>query len=173
MDASKFDAVTERLSGLLSRRRSLGALAALGLGVGFHIDDATAKRKKKKKKKNGSKDNPPPSSPCSDCSPCETCVNDVCQPITDLTACGADHVCLHGACARQCTVLGPECGASASCTTAMQPFTSMCGMNDAALCSQPDCTSSADCPRGRVCALWSCPGSIGAATAICVRVAQI
>ena len=55
MDVETFDAATQRLAGLLSRRRSLGVLAALGLSTGLLASDADAKKKHKKKKKKGNK----------------------------------------------------------------------------------------------------------------------
>ncbi|MFT4040384.1 MAG: hypothetical protein QM692_19545 [Thermomicrobiales bacterium] len=44
LDTKQFDAATQRLSRLLTRRHSLGALAALGPGATLLADDAAAKK---------------------------------------------------------------------------------------------------------------------------------
>src|SRR5688572_4970879 len=51
MDAGQFDALTARMSGHLTRRRSLGLLGILGVTTTSVVHDADAKKRKKKKKK--------------------------------------------------------------------------------------------------------------------------
>lgn len=54
MDANRFDVITAHLATPLSRRRSAGLLALLGLGS-LVADDAEARRRRKKKKKKNKK----------------------------------------------------------------------------------------------------------------------
>lgn len=66
MDDSAFDAATQRVPALLSRRRSLGLLSVLGLGAGLMAEDAEAKKRRKtkhKKKRNKKKKRPSPPTP--------------------------------------------------------------------------------------------------------------
>lgn len=51
MDATRFDHLTRTFGALISRRRSLGLLVALGLGVAFDEVEAKKRRRKKKKQK--------------------------------------------------------------------------------------------------------------------------
>ena len=109
MDDAAFDTATRRVPALLSRRRSLGLLSALGLGAGLLTGDAGAKKRRKKKKKNKKGDKT-----CTGCTVCETCVNGVCQPVADGTTCGTGAVCRHNVCGKTCTSNG-ECPAGKTC----------------------------------------------------------
>jgi len=88
MDASRFDTATQRVSGLLTRRRGLGLLAALGVSLAWQGDEARARKRKtgnNRKKKQ-----------CK-CAECSTCVKGKCRPVADRTAC-SDGACVNGTC---------------------------------------------------------------------------
>ena len=89
MDDSGYDIATQRLSRLLSHRRSLVVLAGLGLSAGILADDADARHKKHNNRKKKF---------CK-CSACSRCVKGKCKPVADGTACGTNGVCSHNVCA--------------------------------------------------------------------------
>lgn len=87
MDASQLNTATQRVSGLLTRRRGLGLLAALGVSLALEVDAVNArKRKKGGNKKRFCK-----------CAACSRCVNGKCQPAGDGTTCSTG-VCISGTC---------------------------------------------------------------------------
>jgi hypothetical protein len=144
MDAETFDAATQRLSGLLLRRRSLGGLAALGVSMGLRADGVDAKKKKKKK----------PCPPCvgrkkgkckkalADGTPCATgtCKGGQCVRCADPARpnfCAATNSCLP-ACANN-QVFSPE-----TCTCACAPATCCnCTGPTASFCSESQPTGEA------------------------------
>lgn len=151
MDDAAFDTATRRVPALLSRRRSLGLLSALGLGAGLLTGDAGAKKRRKKKKKNKKGDKT-----CTGCTVCETCVNGVCQPVADGTTCGTSAVCRHNVCGKTCTSNG-ECPAGKSCLdSSADDQANMCVTDGFGLCAQTDCTDDASCPAGSICGNRNC-----------------
>lgn len=88
MDVSRFDTETRRVSELLTRRRGLGLLAALGVSLALEANDASAGKRKKRgnKKKKQCK-----------CAECSTCVKGKCRPVADRTECSAG-ACVNGMC---------------------------------------------------------------------------
>lgn len=88
MDASRFDTATQRVSGLLTRRRGLGLLSALGVSLAMGSNDASAGKRKKgnNRKKKFCK-----------CSACSRCVKGKCLPADDGTTCSTG-VCINGTC---------------------------------------------------------------------------
>jgi hypothetical protein len=124
VDSDQFDALAERLSAHLTRRRSLGVLGLLGLAGAVSRDDASGKRKKKKKKGKGGKKKPKPTTPqppttqppttqpptCGSCGACRECQQGACVAVADGTSCGAGNVCDSGACrALRCGDPGQDC----------------------------------------------------------------
>jgi hypothetical protein len=180
MDDSAFDAATQRLSSLLTRRRSLSVLVAAGLGAGLLADEGEAKKKKGKKGKKGkgnkgNKGNQgiqPPVIPCTDCTVCETCVNGACQPVADNTSCGSGAVCRHGACGKTCAeFVDGQCPAGTGCgRSALPGQTNVCTMISDDQCAQSACTSDANCSRGMICANRLCNGGISSKL-VCRQVA--
>ncbi|MFT4038356.1 MAG: hypothetical protein QM692_09270 [Thermomicrobiales bacterium] len=167
MDASQFDAATQRLTGLLTRRRGLGLVAALGVSAMLATSEADAKRKKKKKKH---KKKPQPVCTCPACS---TCVGGVCQPVADGVTCGADSFCLNQVCARSCTedlnAGGSDCPAGSVCAGTLIPQEpDFCSTDADAVCPNPDCTSTASCAAGQACVSVFCDG--GALVKRCVTI---
>ena len=163
MEDSAFDAVTQRLTRLLSRRRSLGLLAGASLGTALLNGEVEARKKHKKHKKH--KKTPtttPQPKTCTGCTACETCVNGVCQPLAEGAACGANGACTRGACAQRCAS-SDDCPDDATYTCA-RPFPydvvlpSVCAKVVATTCVQDECASSASCPAGQVCGRWICEG---------------
>ena len=89
MATDRFDALTARLAGGLTRRRGLGLLAALGAAT-LAADPAAGKHKKKKHKKK---------KPCGGaCGSCQACVNGACAQLADGVACPGNGACLAGVC---------------------------------------------------------------------------
>jgi hypothetical protein len=105
MDDHRFDALTTRLASGLSRRRSLGLLAGLGMGAGVLGDEAAGKRKKKKKKK--------------PCPPCVGRKKGKCKKrLVDGTACTGG-TCRGGQCLRCADPARPNfCASTDSCLPA-------------------------------------------------------
>lgn len=179
MDASRFDAATQRFSTHVSRR-SLGALAALGIGAGLIAEDAGARKKVKNKCKGG----------CPSCRVCKkqgkkkkcvmapngtscdggTCQGGACAPAT----------CKPGTCAslgKTCGPVNDGCGGTLACGTCGMGTTPTCGNGTCTICanaclstcpycmSRPDgssicgtstltncnefCTQDGDCPADR------------------------
>ena len=87
MDASKFDTATQRVARLLTRRRGLGLLAALGVSLALDGNDASARKRKKGGNKNKF---------CK-CAECSMCVKGKCRPVEDRTGCSAG-ACFNGTC---------------------------------------------------------------------------
>jgi hypothetical protein len=160
VNEKQFDDLANRLSVNLNRRRGLGLLGLAGITSFGLVDEAVAKRKKKKKKK-GKKKNPPTTAPpttppttpdprCAACSTCETCVNGECRRKADGTSCGPGAICAQGSCATSCTVSGNQCPNDQSifCPGVAQP--QVC-IDIADICEASVCTTSVDCPTGKIC----------------------
>jgi hypothetical protein len=117
METDRFDALTTRLAQGLTRRRSLGLLAALGAATSLAADAGARKHHKKKHgKKHKPKTTPPPCGGA--CGECEACFNDACTQVANGTTCGSGQCfagdCLtcsggkvpaEGLCARPCTTI--------------------------------------------------------------------
>lgn len=172
MDESRFDKTAQRVSDLLSRRRTLGTLATLGLGAGLLFDDAGAKKKKKKKNKgkgtSSTTTTVPPQRQCTNCALCERCVDGSCQPLADGEACGTGGVCFEGACAKRCTTFN-DCASpnhSISCQTPLgTTLPQICTLPDSAPCNAATCGTTAQCPSGEICGIVGCgtpEGPVGA-----------
>lgn len=170
MDAPSFDAATQRLSHLMSRRRGLGLLAALGLGASLSAEDVHGKKRKKKRNKNKNKnknDNTPQPPPA-------------CVPESQATTCGGrcgswKNNCGKTVACSQCPG-GQKCSSNGSCmnTAACDnanncPGVCQCSFpnteGDKACienllvpgCPTDTCESTADCPTGFSC--LTCPFS--------------
>lgn len=118
MQTDRFGALTTSLARGLSRRRSLGLLAALGAAATLASDAEAGKHKKKHKKK--------PKKPCGGaCGDCQACFNGACAQVADGAACSSgqcfDGTCLtcpggkvpaEGLCATPCTSQG-DCATGA------------------------------------------------------------
>lgn len=153
MDSAHFDALTARLAAPLTRRRSVGLLAILGLGGFIATDDASA-RKHKKKHKRAKRPTCTPNcdrricgsdgcgGTCGTCPSCQECQGGVCVLNANGTACGdACHECQGGACVARAD--GTTCGAD-SCQTCQG---GQCVAKlDSAPC--PEASPAGQCRRG-------------------------
>ena len=162
MDESRFDFATQRVHDLLTRRRTLGTLAALSLGTALLADDADAKKKKKKKKQKGKPSTTtttPPQPQCTNCTLCEKCVNGSCQPLADGEACGTGGVCFDGACAKRCANFGDCVSPNHSISCQIPRGTTLpaiCTLPDSVPCNAAECSSTAQCPSGEICGIVGC-----------------
>jgi hypothetical protein len=174
MESAQFDALVNRMSVNLNRRRGLGLLGLAGITSFGLVDEAVGKRKKKKKKgkKNKATTAPPTTLDprCAACSTCETCVNGVCQPKADGASCGTGAICAHGSCATVCTTGGTQCPNEDDifCPSVAQP--QVC-VDIADICEASLCTTSVDCPRGKICV--GQPGICGEQDRRCVDVVLV
>jgi hypothetical protein len=176
METDRFDAMTARLAQALTRRRSLGLLAALGAATSLGSDAEAGKKKGKKKGKKGKKT----PKPCGGaCGACQTCVSGTCTQVIDGTACSGSGACfagqcltctggevpVDGLCAKLCTV-NADCGEdNVFCHTYYAnngPRYCMRGQN---FDTTPDCPSgsSSECGAGRLCVNYTAPKCLVAA----------
>lgn len=160
MDAPAFDAATERLARLLSRRRSLGLLAALGAGTLSAAGADAGKKKRKKKGKKGKGGKGGPAGTCQGCTPCQSCVAGACQPVADETPCGSGGVCKQGVCALRCG--SQACPDGAICyvppTLGKAP---VCVRLTSDPCGATTCQGDGNCPAGSICRMQMCSGPLG------------
>lgn len=150
MDSDQFDTATLRLDRIVSRRRTLGALAALGGTAAFLADDIDARKKGKHRKRHKTKPTttPPPPDPCAACTSCQTCVNGACTPKAEDAPCGTGAICVRGACAQTC-VLQSDCPTGRICT-AHGVKSSICTTGD--VCFIPTtCSGDSECAAGEIC----------------------
>lgn len=160
METDQFDALTARLAQALSRRRSLGLLAALGAAASLAGDDAAGKKKRKKKKKK----------PCGGaCGACQACVGGVCTLVADGASCGSGtcfagqcltcpsgKVAVAGRCAKRCTQT-EDCGAGQNCYLLVAEFETRYCVVSEPFDSAPDCPTgaSSECGVGRLCVSYA------------------
>lgn len=82
-------------------------------------------------------------------SPCRTCQNNVCS-----AGCGAGETCLaNGSCGKTCTVSG-TCNAASTCSCNVNHGDDVCRITvgtPECNAATPNCTTTADCPAGKVC----------------------
>ena len=156
VENDRFDALTARLAGGLTRRR-LGGLVALGAGAALTADPASGKRKKRKHKKHQQQTTtttPTPRCPAS-CPVCQECVDGrTCTPVADETPCEGTGLCASGACRAQPTCIstsGTGCGATRPCCSgncsSLPPFGMVClgQAGSGAACKLNGDCSSGDC----------------------------
>ena len=155
MESDRFDALTARLAGTLSRRRTVGLLAALGIAGAGAANDADAKKKKKKK--------------CKGCTECQACKKGKCKPKPEGSACigglcnGGGCACFNGfkACQGRC-IPDDQCCTSADCGSGgtCQSGTCICGGGSKRCGNQcipaANCCGDSDCTGGRTCLSGSC-----------------
>jgi hypothetical protein len=96
VESDRFDALTERLAGSLSRRRGVSLIGALGIGGMAVLQEADARKKKKRKKKRNKPTRT--TTPAPTCTPCgsRTCGDDGCGK--SCGTCEGDLVCRNGTC---------------------------------------------------------------------------
>lgn len=161
MESDRFDALTARLAGPLSRRRSVGLFAALGIASTRLADQAEAKKRKKPKK-------------CTSCTECQACRKGKCKPKPEGSACtgglctGGSCTCANGfkSCQGRC-ILNEQCCTAADCGQGSSCQNGTCVCLDgfkrcgtrcipvAQCCSNSDCTGGRKCVSG-TCAFASC-----------------
>lgn len=192
MESDRFDALTTRLSHLLTRRRSLGLLAASFAGSALVADTDARKKKKpcppcKGRKKGKCKMVLPDGSPCAGgtcqagtCGPAATCTDGIRNGNETGVDCG-------GSCPPCAT--GQTCTSRADCASALcaggvcetcDLVSNPCGMNGAVPCvctslvlgSAPQCRqvtgnppTCAGCPAGTT----DCAPPPGVGSAICYK----
>ena len=168
MDGLDFDTATQRLSSLISRRRSLGVLAVLGAGL--LTDEAAADKKRKRKRRRCQKK----------CPACQRCSKGKCKPARTNTPCHGG-VCVNGVCPVRCETLA-DCrmdGSSNVC--ALNPETAMtfCNAAPGPTCEPGDpdqCVFNAECPTGHVCTPRICnpsPEGPDSVTRLCTRLVAV
>jgi hypothetical protein len=144
VDSDQFDALVNRLSTHLTRRRSLGVLGVIGVASASLTSEAEAKKKKKKGKKGNKKPTTTPtpstnstlptttlSPQCAACTACETCVNNTCQPRAQGAACSGN-------------------GVNAVCLPSVNGARNVC-VDLTGICEHTACNGDADCQSGKAC----------------------
>jgi len=96
VESDRFDALTERLGVLLSRRRGVSLIGVLGLGGLAALQDADAKKKKRKKKRGKPARTTAPAPSCIPACASRTCGDDGCGG--SCGTCEGDLVCRNGTC---------------------------------------------------------------------------
>jgi len=192
MDSDRFDALTQRLTSDLSRRRSLGLLATLALPGLIRPDTAEARKHKKKpcppckkRHKGTCKKKLPDGTACArgTCQggACVPCISQdpalVCAGRCGITSdncgravtctCPVGQTCLaNGGCARTCNPAVQDCPTSCRCSGARSAEGAIvCTPKSVATCDQvpQPCTTTIECPQGTICQSTSC-GTGGALT---------
>ena len=158
LDTRLFDALTRSLSAGASRRRTLGALAALpavgGLLAVIGAEDAGARKKKRKRKKKKKKACTPQPTAQTCAAKCGTVTNN-CKQAVNCGSCGCN----------------PPCGACETCTSARvcQPCANCCDGNGVcqagttnAACGGSGtcdvCTGNEQCQNGQCVCVPDCTG---------------
>jgi hypothetical protein len=165
MNQHHFDSLTRALRDMPTRRRLLGGLAALGLGLGVgRLPQATAVKKQRKRHKSHNEPHNKKQRPAqrggestgadrtrlaaSPCGPCEKWKKGTCVPKPDGTPC-PDGLCQGGVCAPSDTSCGatcPGCCFDGQCYPG--DTNANCG-KDGAICAQ--CASDETCTAAGVC----------------------